>query len=87
MGWLRAHGIEVKGEIVDTMIAEPMRKDNLQISLAKIILVKAAETDLKKQQKVWCGSEGDVEATAEHVGHYAEQDVKLTYLCKVELHK
>ena len=87
VGWLRAHGIEVKGEIVDTMIAGALIDENRYSyrlnSLAKDYLGEIkAETDLNEAAKMF-GVDPKAEMwklPAEHVGHYAEQDARLTYL-------
>ena len=87
VGWLRAYGIDVKGEIVDTMIAGALIDENRYTyklnALAKDYLGELkAETDLNEaakshgvdpKQEMWM-------LPAEHVGFYAEQDARLTYL-------
>ena len=87
VGWLRAYGIEVKGEIVDTMVAGALIDENRYSyrlnSLAKDYLGEIkAETDLVEAAKAF-GVDPKAEMwklPAEHVGHYAEQDARLTYL-------
>ena len=87
VGWLKAYGIEVKGEIVDTMIAGALIDENRYTyklnALAKDYVGELkAETDLIEaakahgvdpKQEMWM-------LPAEHVGYYAEQDARLTYL-------
>ena len=87
VGWLNAYGIEVKGEIVDTMIAGALIDENRYTyrlnSLAKDYLGELkAETDLNEAAKAH-GVDPKMEMwmlPAEHVGYYAEQDARLTYL-------
>ena len=87
VGWLKASGIEVNGKIVDTMVAAALIDENRwsyslnALSIEYLGEVKA-ETDLKEA----AASHGvDAKAEmwklpAEHVGHYAEQDARLTLL-------
>jgi len=87
LGWLESLGIEVKGEIVDTMIAAAIVNENRYTyslnSLAKDYLGEIkAETDLNEAAKDH-GVDPKMEMwklPAEHVGYYAEQDARLTYL-------
>jgi DNA polymerase I-like protein with 3'-5' exonuclease and polymerase domains len=87
VGWLNAYGIEVKGEIVDTMIAGALIDENRYTyklnALAKDYLGELkAETDLKEAAQAH-GVDPKAEMwmlPAEHVGYYAEQDARLTYL-------
>jgi DNA polymerase I-like protein with 3'-5' exonuclease and polymerase domains len=87
VGWLNAYGIEVKGEIVDTMIAGALIDENRYTyrlnSLAKDYIGELkAETDLNEAAKAH-GVDPKMEMwmlPAEHVGYYAEQDARLTYL-------
>tara|TARA_R100000742_G_C4278314_1_gene100975 strand:+ start:310 stop:2181 length:1872 start_codon:yes stop_codon:yes gene_type:complete len=87
VGWLKAYGIDIKGEIVDTMVAGALIDENRYTyklnALAKDYLGELkAETDLREaakdhgvdpKQEMWM-------LPAEHVGYYAEQDARLTYL-------
>jgi len=85
LGWLQAMGIEVKGEIVDTMVASAIVDENRWSyslnALAKDYLGEIkAETDLKEAAKDH-GIDPKAEMwklPAEHVGFYAEQDARLT---------
>ena len=87
VGWLNAYGITVEGEIVDTMIAGALIDENRYTyrlnSLAKDYLGELkAETDLNEAAKAH-GVDPKMEMwmlPAEHVGYYAEQDARLTYL-------
>jgi DNA polymerase I-like protein with 3'-5' exonuclease and polymerase domains len=64
VGWLQHMGIKVNGEIVDTMIAAAVINEN-RWSYSLNALAKDYLGELK---------------SAEHVGFYAEQDARLTYL-------
>jgi len=87
VGWLKAYGIDVRGEIVDTMIAGALIDENRYTyklnALAKDYLGELkAETDLVEAAKAH-GVDPKMEMwklPAEHVGYYAEQDARLTYL-------
>ena len=87
VGWLNAYGIEVKGEIVDTMIAGALIDENRYTyklnALAKDYLGELkAETDLNEAAQAH-GVDPKAEMwmlPAEHVGYYAEQDARLTVL-------
>jgi len=87
VGWLNAYGIDVRGEIVDTMIAGALIDENRYTyklnALAREYLGEIkAEGDLNEAAKAH-GVDPKAEMwklPAEHVGHYAEQDARLTYL-------
>ena len=87
VGWLQAYGIDVCGEIVDTMIAGALIDENRYTyrlnALAKDYLGELkAETDLNEAAKAH-GVDPKMDMwklPAEHVGYYAEQDARLTYL-------
>ncbi len=98
VGWLRAYGIDVQGEIVDTMIAGALIDENRYTyklnALAKDYLGELkAETDLNEAAKAYgVDPKGEMwKLPAEHVGYYAEQDARLTYLLwqrfKHEIHQ
>jgi DNA polymerase I-like protein with 3'-5' exonuclease and polymerase domains len=87
VGWLKASGITVNGQIVDTMIAAALINENRwsyslnALSVDYLGEIKA-ESDLKEaaashgvdaKSEMW-------KLPAEHVGHYAEQDARLTLL-------
>jgi DNA polymerase I-like protein with 3'-5' exonuclease and polymerase domains len=85
VGWLQASGIEVKGEIIDTMIAAALVDENRfsyslnALSIDYLGEIKA-ETDLKEAAAAH-GIDAKAEMwklPAEHVGYYAEQDARLT---------
>jgi len=87
LGWLYAMGIKVNGEIVDTMIAAGIINENRYSyslnNLGRDYLGELkAETDLIEAAKDH-GVDPKMEMwklPAEHVGFYAEQDARLTYL-------
>ena len=87
VGWLQAYGIDVKGEIMDTMVAGALIDENRYTyklnALAKDYIGELkAETDLIEAAKAH-GVDPKMEMwklPAEHVGYYAEQDARLTYL-------
>ena len=87
VGWLQAEGIKVKGEIVDTMIAAALINENRwSYSLNALAIdylgeVKA-ETDLKEAAAAHgVDAKGEMwKLPAEHVGHYAEQDLSLIHI-------
>jgi DNA polymerase I-like protein with 3'-5' exonuclease and polymerase domains len=87
VGWLKASGIEVKGKIVDTMIAAALINENRwsyslnALSIDYLGEVKA-EGDLKEAAASHgVDPKGEMwKLPAEHVGHYAEQDARLTLL-------
>ena len=98
VGWLQAYGIDVQGEIVDTIVAGALIDENRYTyrlnSLAKDYIGELkAETDLVEAAKAH-GVDPKMEMwklPAEHVGYYAEQDARLTYLLwqrfKHEIHQ
>ena len=87
VGWLQAYGIDVKGEIIDTMVAGALIDENrytykLNALARDYIGELKAETDLIEAAKAH-GVDPKMEMwklPAEHVGYYAEQDARLTYL-------
>jgi DNA polymerase I-like protein with 3'-5' exonuclease and polymerase domains len=87
VGWLRAMGIEVQGEIIDTMVAGALIDENrfsyTLNSLSKDYLGELkAETDLVEAAKQHgVDPKGEMwKLPAEHVGFYAEQDARLTLM-------
>tara|TARA_R110002012_G_scaffold171891_1_gene336846 strand:+ start:8646 stop:10514 length:1869 start_codon:yes stop_codon:yes gene_type:complete len=87
VGWLRSMGIDVKGEIVDTMIAGALIDENrfsyTLNSLSKDYLGELkAETGLvEAAQQHGVDPKGEMwKLPAEHVGFYAEQDARLTLM-------
>jgi len=87
IGWLQEMGIQVNGKVVDTMVAAAIINENRYSfalnNLAKEYLGEIkAETDLVEAAKDH-GVDPKAEMwklPAEHVGFYAEQDARLTYL-------
>ena len=87
LGWLQAMGMKVNGKIVDTMIAaavidENRRSYSLNNLAFEYLGEIKAETDLIEAAKDH-GIDPKAEMwklPAEHVGFYAEQDARLTYL-------
>ena len=85
VGWLLASGIEVKGKIVDTMVAGALIDEN-RFSFSLNALSKdylgelKAETDLREAAlQHGVDPKGEMwKLPAEHVGFYAEQDAGLT---------
>jgi len=85
LGWLRHEGVEVKGKIIDTMIAAPLINENrFTYSLDSVgrdyLGERKNERLLRSAAKNW-----GVDAKAEmwklppkFVGQYAEQDASLT---------
>ena len=87
VGWLKASGIEVKGKIVDTMVAAALIDENRwSYSLNALSVEYLGEVKAENDLKEAAASHGvDAKAEmwklpAEHVGHYAEQDARLTLL-------
>jgi len=85
VGWLKAMGVDIKGKIIDTLIAAPLVDENRfrfdLNSLTKDYLKESkSETFLREAAKEW-----SVDPKAElwklpasHVGEYAEQDAAIT---------
>jgi DNA polymerase I-like protein with 3'-5' exonuclease and polymerase domains len=85
VGWLRWWGVEVKGKIIDTLIAAPLidenrfryslnelGKDYLKESKSEALLYEAAkEWGVNAKAEMW-------KLPAMYVGPYAEQDADLT---------
>jgi DNA polymerase I-like protein with 3'-5' exonuclease and polymerase domains len=87
VGWLRRMGIKINGPIVDTMIAAGI-VDETRWSYSLNALAKDYLGELKSEQDLNEAAKDhgiDPKAEmwklpAEHVGFYAEQDARLTYL-------
>lgn len=85
VGWLRAEGIEVRGQIVDTMVAAPLLDENrFSYSLNNLgkdyLFEKKDERMLRDAAKDF-GLDPKAELhklPAMYVGKYAEQDAALT---------
>ena len=85
VGWLKAMGVDIKGKIIDTLIAAPivdenrfrfdlntLSKDYLQESKSEAQLYEAAKMwGLDPKAELW-------KLPASHVGEYAEQDAAVT---------
>ena len=85
LGWLRAEGIEVKGKIVDTMIAAPLLDENRKWynlnSLARDYLGEYKDEKLLKSAADEFGVDpksGMWKLPPRYVGKYAEQDALIT---------
>ena len=85
LGWLRAEGIEVKGKIIDTMIAAPLLDENRKWynlnSLARDYLGEYKDEKLLKSAADEFGVDpksGMWKLPPRYVGKYAEQDALIT---------
>ena len=85
LGWLRAEGIEVKGKIIDTMIAAPLLDENRKWynlnSLARDYLGEYKDEKLLKSAAEEFGVDpksGMWQLPPRYVGKYAEQDALIT---------
>jgi len=87
VGWLRSMGVTINGDIVDTMIAAGIVDEN-RWSYSLNALSKDYLGELKSEQDlVEAAKDHGIDPKAEmwmlpaeHVGFYAEQDARLTYL-------
>ncbi len=99
VGWLKAMDVDIKGKIIDTLIAAPLVDENRfrfdLNSLAKDYLQESkSEAQLYEAAKMWgLDPKGEMwKLPASHVGEYAEQDAAVTlrlwhHLKKRLLHK
>jgi DNA polymerase I-like protein with 3'-5' exonuclease and polymerase domains len=85
VGWLKAMGVDIKGKIIDTLIAAPLVDENRfrfdLNSLSKDYLQESkSETQLYEAAKMWgLDPKGEMwKLPASHVGEYAEQDAAVT---------
>ena len=85
VGWLTTMDIDIKGKIIDTLIAAPIVDENRfrfdLNSLAKDYLQESkSETQLREAAKMWgLDPKADLwKLPASHVGTYAEQDAAVT---------
>tara|TARA_R100001530_G_scaffold63318_1_gene45512 strand:- start:601 stop:2481 length:1881 start_codon:yes stop_codon:yes gene_type:complete len=85
VGWMRQWGLEVKGTIVDTMIAAPLIDENrFRYSLNELskdyLKEKKYETELYEAASQWgTDAKGEMhKLPAMIVGPYAEKDAELT---------
>lgn len=85
VGWLKAEGVEIKGRIIDTMVAAPLLDENrfsyALTNLGRDYLYEKKDERLLRE----AAAEWSVDAKAEmyklppqYVGPYAEQDAALT---------
>jgi len=85
VGWLRWWGVEVKGKIIDTLIAAPLIDEN-RFQYTLNVLGKDYLQETKSEAGLYeAAREWGVDAKSEmyklpamHVGPYAEQDADLT---------
>ena len=84
VGWLRAHGIEVKGRIIDTMVVMSLLDENRQsyslnslaydylnkVKSEKDLVAAAREFGIDPKSEMW-------KMPAMYVGRYAEVDAEL----------
>ena len=85
VGWLKTMGIDIKGKIIDTLIAAALVDENRfrydLNSLGRDYLQESkSETQLREAAKLW-GLDPKSEMwklPASHVGEYAEQDAAMT---------
>ena len=85
VGWLKAMGVDIKGKIIDTLIAAPLVDENRfrfdLNTLSKDYLQESkSETQLYEAAKMWgLDPKGELwKLPASHVGEYAEQDAAVT---------
>ena len=85
IGWLTTMDIDIKGKIIDTLVAAPIVDENRfrfdLNSLAKDYLKESkSETQLREAAKMWgLDPKADLwKLPASHVGTYAEQDAAVT---------
>ena len=86
VGWLKINGFEIRGKIIDTMIAAAIVDENRYSyslnALSKDYLGEIkSEAFLQEKAKEWgIDPKADMwKMPAGYVGHYAEQDAALTY--------
>jgi len=86
VGWLKINGFEIRGEIIDTMIAAAIVDENrwsysLNALAADYLGEIKSEVYLKERAKEWgIDPKADMwKMPAGYVGQYAEQDAALTY--------
>ena len=85
VGWLTTMDIDIKGKIIDTLVAAPLVDENRfrfdLNSLGRDYLKESkSETQLYEAAKMWgLDPKGEMwKLPASHVGDYAEQDAALT---------
>ena len=85
VGWLKTLGVDIKGKIIDTLIAAPLVDENrfrfdLNTLGKDFVKESKSETQLREAAKLW-GLDPKSELwklPASHVGDYAEHDAKIT---------
>ena len=85
VGWLKTLGVDIKGKIIDTLIAAPLVDENRfrfdLNTLSKDYLQESkSEAQLYEAAKMWgLDPKGELwKLPASHVGEYAEQDASVT---------
>ena len=85
VGWLNTLGVDIKGKIIDTLIAAPLVDENRfrfdLNTLSKDYLQESkSEAQLYEAAKMWgLDPKGELwKLPASHVGEYAEQDASVT---------
>ena len=85
VGWLNTLGVDIKGKIIDTLIAAPIVDENRfrfdLNTLSKDYLQESkSEAQLYEAAKMWgLDPKGELwKLPASHVGEYAEQDASVT---------
>lgn len=85
VGWLKAEGVEIKGKIIDTMVAAPLLDENrfsyALNSLGKDYLFETKDERMLREAAKEFGLDPKAELhllPAMYVGKYAEQDAALT---------
>ena len=85
VGWLKTLGVDIKGKIIDTLIAAPLVDENRfrfdLNTLSKDYLQESkSEAQLYEAAKMWgLDPKGELwKLPASHVGEYAEQDAAVT---------
>ena len=85
VGWLKAMGVDIKGKIIDTLIAAPLVDENrfrfdLNTLCKDYLKESKSEARLYEAAKMWgLDPKGELwKLPASHVGEYAEQDAAIT---------
>ena len=85
VGWLNTLGVDIKGKIIDTLIAAPIVDENrfrfdLNTLSKEYLQESKSEAQLYEAAKMWgLDPKGELwKLPASHVGEYAEQDASVT---------
>ena len=85
VGWLKTMGVDIKGKIIDTLIAAPIVDENrfrfdLNTLCKDYLKESKSESKLYEAAKMWgLDPKGELwKLPASHVGEYAEQDAAIT---------